>query len=71
MQTEIKTIIVELICPKCELGDMERKEENVLLSFPPQYKYVCNNCRYEENIFETYPYFKYKKKDKTRKIIEE
>ena len=50
---------VEMGCPMCSNGIM-RPFGNMLLSHPPQFSHVCNECAYTENFTIKYPYIKYK-----------
>lgn len=52
---EVKIIMVYQRCDKCGEGYMETNG-NVLLSYPPQFPHICNNCGYREKYHKKYPY---------------
>lgn len=57
MVAEAKTIIVEMICDKCERGKMIPTEE-MLCSYPPQYPHECEKCGHKTNYPFRYPFHK-------------
>lgn len=40
----LKPIMVKMKCDKCGKGYMKRANDTVLLSNPPQYEHICENC---------------------------
>lgn len=64
IQSEVKTFLLEEICPKCNTGKIIKNPNGkVYLSYPPQLDVMCdnNNCEYVSKRFEEelYPKFKY------------
>jgi len=59
-KSEVKTIQIDYLCPKCEKGFL-RPTGLVLNSYPPQYPHSCNNinCDYKETFNVCYPYNEY------------
>ena len=41
--SKVETVLVEMVCEQCGEGMMVAKGD-VLLSNPPQYRHICNNC---------------------------
>ena len=58
-RTEVRTIMVRLMCDKC--GEGEMKPTGVCLtSNPPQYPHKCNKCGAEVTVRgKTYPRAEY------------
>lgn len=61
--TDIKTVEVDMICPRCKRGHMRRDADYnvVLATYPALYPHKCNMCGYVENYTKAYPYIKYVK----------
>lgn len=51
---EVKMLIVDMKCDKCNEGVM-RPIGTYISSCPPQYPHVCNKCGYQENYESVYP----------------
>lgn len=54
----IRTYEVDMQCDNCGVGQM-RSNGTQLLSYPPKYPHVCNNCGYKENYSKSYPSIEY------------
>ena len=52
----LKPIMVKMKCDKCGKGYMKRANDTVLLSNPPQYEHICENCAHIETYSKSYPY---------------
>ena len=46
---------VNLYCDKCG-GLMKADDSHVLLTYPAQYTYHCDNCDYVTRSYKRYPY---------------
>ena len=55
-EVDVKTLMVYKVCPICH-SDMER-EDVVLATNPPQYGYLCPNCKNYETDTNMYPHTK-------------
>ena len=55
---EVKTMQVDYICPKCEVGNL-RPLLNALMTYPIKYPHQCNVCNYYEVFSIQYPYLEY------------
>ena len=55
----LKPIMVKMKCDKCGKGYMKRANDTVLLSNPPQYEHICENCAHIETYFRSYPYIEF------------
>ena len=53
-QTNLKRIIHKLICPKCR--EEVSQTDMILTTYPPQYSYICNNCKETIITKRIYPY---------------
>lgn len=53
-QTNLKRIIHKLICPKCR--EEVSQTGMVFTTYPPQYQYICNNCKETIITKRIYPY---------------
>ena len=59
-ERRVKVYEIKYVCDECGLGNMERNG-SVLMSDPPQYTHVCDNC----GVFKTfrnvyYPHLDYR-----------
>lgn len=54
MVCESKTLIVQMLCDKCEDGIMEFTGE-ALCTYPSQYIHKCQSCGHTESYFTYYP----------------
>ena len=52
----LKPIMVKMKCDKCGKGYMKRANDTVLLSNPPQYEHICENCAHIETYSTSSPY---------------
>ena len=58
-KTEVRTIMVRLMCDKCEGGEM-KPTGLCLTSIPPQYPHKCDKCGAEVTVHRhTYPRTEY------------
>lgn len=55
---EVRTFLVNKRCYECGNGEYE-PTGTALMSNPPQYPHVCNNCGDERNLRQTYPDLRY------------
>lgn len=55
----LKPIMVKMKCDKCGKGYMKRANNTVLLSNPPQYEHICENCAHIETYSKSYPYIEF------------
>lgn len=55
----LKPIILKMKCDKCGKGYMKRANNTVLLSNPPQYEHICENCAHIETYSKSYPYIEF------------
>jgi hypothetical protein len=55
----LKPIMVKMKCDKCGKGYMKRANDTVLLSNPPQYEHICENCAHIETYSKSYPYIEF------------
>ena len=60
-ETEMRIIMVDMFCSNCNTGFMERSNNIMLTSNPPQYEHICRLCGYKEVYTKVYPYMKYVK----------
>lgn len=54
-KVNVKPIKVYLICDNCGT-EMERPDDLVLATYPPQYNYACPKCGRTETSTQGYPY---------------
>ena len=59
--TEVKTIMVEYVCDKCERGTMGKDGNVVLTRLPPLFPHKCSNCGHEQNFKTLYPTIRYRR----------
>jgi hypothetical protein len=50
---------VYYICDSCKVGTLSSKNNTCLLTYPPQYRHVCSNCKAEYTLYKRYPYMEY------------
>ena len=59
-KVEVKTYMVYKICPLCEgVVTISDQADSIRLTYPPQYKYKCDNCGWELWSTERYPKIEY------------
>lgn len=49
--------IVKMICDKCGKGEMIESDDSIL-TYPPQFPHMCNNCGYTATYRCRYPHTK-------------
>lgn len=62
---EVKCVMVHLYCDKC--GTELEHTGKVLLSYLPQYSYVCPQCGHEEYHSNSYPRIEYVEVEESEK----
>ena len=59
-EKEVKVVMVDYKCPKCENGYM-RPNGRTYPMYPPLHQHQCNCCDYTENFSnKKYPYIDYR-----------
>lgn len=61
-RVNVKPVKVYLMCDKCGV-EMERPDEFVFTTYPPQYEYVCPKCGKKETSTQGYPYIDFVEED--------
>ena len=59
-KTEVVPVLLELYCDQCNV--MMEDTEEVILTNPMQYRYICPNCKKEVISDNNYPRIVYEKK---------
>ncbi len=54
IKTELRPVVVQLRCDECGVGEMKHNGVS-LMSNPPQFPHICDNCGVEVRVRET-PY---------------
>lgn len=54
-KVNVRPVKVYLMCDECGIN-MERPDNIILTSYPPQYNYVCPKCGRTETSTQGYPY---------------
>ena len=61
-KTEVVPFLIELYCDQCDV--MMEDTEEVILTNPMQYSYICPNCNKKVTSDNNYPRIIYEKKNK-------
>ena len=63
VRRQVKTYMVDMMCPVCKEGIMRPEGRMVLMTNPPQYPHRCSDCGHVETYHKCYPQIEYKAKD--------
>lgn len=63
-RSEVRTLMVRLMCDKCTIGEM-LPTGIALMSSPPKYPHKCSNCGHEDTPTggKRYPFTEFLQKD--------
>ena len=67
-KTEVKTFSHKLYCSLCK---KEMELSHVLTSMPPQYEYICPQCKGVSRQIAQYPGLTYEQSDEIHTLIED
>lgn len=56
---EVKTYLVDKICPKCGVGIMQCDYSVALVTYPARYVHRCPHCKWTEDYMTAYPRIEY------------
>lgn len=59
IRRRVNTYSVDMLCPKCNSGNMRPRGGIVLMTSPPQYPHECENCGHVETFYQVYPRIEY------------